>query len=329
MRRLPRHHRLTTAVVSLLTNLLNEQNIEYLSITGRSKVMSSALEKIERKKYSNAREQLTDLSGIRVITYLESQATQITEKIRNFFEVDEDNSLDRASMLGSDRIGYRSAHFVCTLGKVRGSLPEYESLADLKFEIQVRTVLQHAWAELAHDRSFKFAPGLPSPIQRKLNLYSGMLEVVDSAFDAIAKEIDEYSASIERSTVGELSNVEISSISLERYIKSIEDKFAIKLPRNNIDHEVLAELRHFGLNTIGDLEAMSPEEYVRLSKELNVADTNIGFLRGLMMYDNIEKYFSGPVHWTGIGPEDVELLSKKYGENKVSRILRDHSIDVF
>jgi ppGpp synthetase/RelA/SpoT-type nucleotidyltranferase len=319
---------LTTAVVSLLTNLLNENNIEYLSIAGRPKGMNSALEKIERKKYSNPREQLTDLSGIRVITYLESQVTQITESVRKVFEVDESNSLDRTSMLGADRIGYRSAHFVCTLGKVRGSLPEYEALADLKFEIQVRTVLQHAWAELAHDRSFKFAPGLPSPIQRKLNLYSGMLEVVDSAFDAIAKEIDEYSVSIERSTVDELSNVEISSISLEKYISSIERKFDLHLPRVGVDNDLLGELAHFGLSTIGDLEGISSDEYIKLSKQLDVDNTEIGFLRGIMIYKDIDKYFSGPIRWTAIDPRDVELLSKKYGAEKVANILREHSIDV-
>ena len=157
---LPRHERLTRAVVSLLENMLIEKKIEYLSVTGRTKTLESALEKINRKKYGDAEDRLTDLSGVRVITYLESQVTEATDTIRLLFDVDEKNSLDRSRVLGSDKMGYRSAHFVCTLGKAREGLPEYEMLGQLKFEIQVRTVLQHAWAELAHDRSFKFGPGL-------------------------------------------------------------------------------------------------------------------------------------------------------------------------
>jgi putative GTP pyrophosphokinase len=159
---LPKHERLTTAVVSLLENLLKKKKIEFLNVAGRTKTSQSATEKIRRKKYKNISAQLTDISGIRVITYLEENVSHICSIIRSLFDVDEANSLDRSTILGHDRIGYRSTHFVCSLGKQRSGLPEYESLGDLKFEIQVRTVLQHAWAELAHDRSFKFGTALPS-----------------------------------------------------------------------------------------------------------------------------------------------------------------------
>ncbi|MGA8612967.1 MAG: RelA/SpoT domain-containing protein [Xanthobacteraceae bacterium] len=172
---LPRHQRLTAGAQSLLENMLKKERIDFLSVTGRTKTTEGALEKIRRKEYRSPEQQLTDLSGIRVITYLEEQVDQISEVIRELFDIDEKNSLDRTEILGDDRVGYRSTHFVCTLGKKRAELPEYEAIGSLKFEVQVRTVLQHAWAELAHDRSFKFGAALPTKIQRKLNLYSGML----------------------------------------------------------------------------------------------------------------------------------------------------------
>src|SRR5262249_23720633 len=155
--------------------------IAFLNVTSRVKDLQSTLEKIGRKAYTNPKIQLTDLSGIRVVTYLEGDVAQVSKIVRSLFEIDEGNSLDRAAILGSDRIGYRSTHFVCTLGKARATLPENESIGELKFEVQVRTVLQHAWAELAHDRSFKFGAVLPQKIARKLNLHSGLLEIVDSA----------------------------------------------------------------------------------------------------------------------------------------------------
>src|SRR5262249_14104459 len=155
-------------------------------VSCRVKSIESAIEKIARKEYTNPVKQITDLSGIRVITYLEEQVSAVSAVVKELFEVDAKNSLDRTEILGEDRVGYRSTHFVCKLGKKRLQLPEYQALGDLKFEIQIRTVLQHAWAELAHDRSFKFGAALPAIIQRKLNLYSGLLEIADSAFDEIS-----------------------------------------------------------------------------------------------------------------------------------------------
>ena len=81
--------------------------------------------------------------------------------ITGSFNIDEKNSLDKKILLASDQIGYRSVHFVCDLGAQRSGLPEFKDLGGLKFEIQVRTVLQHAWAELAHDRNYKFSGTLP------------------------------------------------------------------------------------------------------------------------------------------------------------------------
>lgn len=167
---MPQHARLTATVAALIENLIKRCGIEYLSVTSRTKELDSAHEKILRKEYDDPPRQITDLTGIRVITYLETQVAEIEKLIRASFSVDEANSMDRSSVLGDDRVGYRSTHFVCTLGHNRTSLPEYDEVSDLPFEIQVRTVLQHAWAELAHDRSFKFGAPLPKSIRRKIRV---------------------------------------------------------------------------------------------------------------------------------------------------------------
>jgi putative GTP pyrophosphokinase len=126
---LVQHRQLTPAVVVLLKNVLSRSSIEYLSVTGRTKEIASTEAKIRLKKYTRPETQLTDLSGIRVITFLETQVKAISDLIRATFDVDEKNSLDRASHLGDDRIGYRSTHFVCTLGQSRRGLREYEALS--------------------------------------------------------------------------------------------------------------------------------------------------------------------------------------------------------
>jgi putative GTP pyrophosphokinase len=57
------------------------------------------MEKCSRKSYSNPREEMTDISGIRIITFLESQVAQIIELVRANFDVDEKNSLDKRRFL--------------------------------------------------------------------------------------------------------------------------------------------------------------------------------------------------------------------------------------
>lgn len=173
---------LATLVATTLTSLLRSKNVGILSITSRAKDVASLTEKIRRKDYKTPEDEISDLAGIRVIAYLETEIISIIETIKDTFEVIDCESLDKSRELGTDRIGYRSFHFVCRLGAERDLLPEYKPYKGLKFEIQVRTVLQHAWAEIEHDRNYKFAGVLPPEIRRRLFLIAGMLELADREF---------------------------------------------------------------------------------------------------------------------------------------------------
>jgi ppGpp synthetase/RelA/SpoT-type nucleotidyltranferase len=318
---IPLHERLSAAVASLIENILRKNEIEYLNITARTKDIEGALEKIRRKEYANPQEQLTDLSGMRVVTYLEEQATQIAGVVKELFQVDEANSHDRSADLGEDKMGYRSTHFVCTLGKERGALPEYEGIGNLKFEIQVRTVLQHAWAELAHDRSFKFGVALPAKIQRKLNLYSGMLEIVDGAFDEIAREIDQYKLSLERKTVEQISATDINSISVAKFISEVGAQLNAHF-EDNTDETVLGELKQYGVNTIGDLESLMTNEFKTVYSNFSMSRTSTGLLRHLMMYSDLDKYFGSGRHFDSMSPYTIRFLETKYRNDEVRQWLK-------
>jgi putative GTP pyrophosphokinase len=161
----------------------------------------------------------------------------------------------------------------------------------MKFEIQLRTVLQHAWAELAHDRSFKFSPGLPQNIQRKLNLYSGMLEVVDSAFDSIAKDIEDYKHNLSMLSPSEIEEEELNRLSLDKIIQEVVNKNELKIKDTKTDGIILNELRRFGILKINDLSKILTDEFFLDYKKFASQTTVIGFLRDLMMFSDIDKYF--------------------------------------
>jgi GTP pyrophosphokinase len=92
---LPKHKTLTNTVVSIVESLLEHNDIDYLAVSGRTKDAKSIKEKISRKSYQHPDKQITDLSGIRIIAYFESDVDRISKLIESSFNVDEENSLSK------------------------------------------------------------------------------------------------------------------------------------------------------------------------------------------------------------------------------------------
>lgn len=290
---IPKQERLTDAVVTIIGNLLRSEGIEFLSVSGRTKTKSSILEKITRKGYKDPSKQLTDLSGIRIIVYFESDVTKLSDLISNSFEVDNENSLNQDARLSVDQIGYRSVHFVCGLGKERVKLPEFFGLEGLKFEFQVRTILQHAWAELAHDRNYKFSGKLPPDIERNLFLYAGMLEIADKGFNELSQKIDAYIKSVHIQAGQGKLNFDLDSISLPEFVENWAKNEGIDLEENSHKVEyvkLLNELNAVGISKAFELLAIIPKNYSQIYKSENYRSTIYGVVRDWMLISNWKKY---------------------------------------
>src|SRR5690606_2630134 len=109
------------------------------------------------------------------------------EIIKPLFVIDPDHSIDKTKELGTDKVGYRSIHYVAKLTNERLILPEYQKFRDLSFEIQIRTIIEHAWADISHERNYKFNGVLPpeNDIERRFSLAAVTLELVDREFDSL------------------------------------------------------------------------------------------------------------------------------------------------
>ena len=57
--------------------------------------------------------------------------------------------------LEPDRFGYRSRHFIVSVNREWLKAPNYRGLSGLKAEIQVRTILMHAWADVEYKLAYK------------------------------------------------------------------------------------------------------------------------------------------------------------------------------
>jgi putative GTP pyrophosphokinase len=91
-----------------------------------------------------------------------------------------------------------------------------------------------------------------------------------------------------------------------------------------VPSDLIEELKTYGIGKIGQLEALVTGEFVENYKATMRENTNIGLMRDVMMYHDIDKYFSGPIHWGATSPETVDLLSSKYDREKVERLFEEH-----
>lgn len=322
---------LTKIACGTIEGLLKEKQIDHLSVTGRAKSLDGLLEKMQRKEYSNPKTDVHDLAGIRVITYIESDVEKAVHLVRSAFNVHPDKSLDKTTELGVDRIGYRSVHLVCDFGASRASLPEYAPYEGMLLEVQIRTVLQHAWAEIEHDRNYKFGGVLPARIERRLHLAAGTLEMVDYEFDALAKAIDEHSRMVAHETKKGNLDIPIDTPGLEEFMRTKfqgEDWVNLSKPR---DFEVVPELKRFGLTTLAEVDALLTPTLLTATKKEHKTTTGIGLLRAAMMYSDIVRYFTFAWQhsWKGMDEEGVRVLELKYPAKKLNTLLNKHNIDIF
>jgi putative GTP pyrophosphokinase len=164
--------------------------------------------------------EIRDLAGVRVITFFPKTVDEVCQCINEEFEVVE--RVDHtASALKEDRLGYQSVHLLVKLANNRKALPEYRRFDSLVAEIQVRTIMQHAWAEIEHDIRYKSTAAIPKAISRRFMTLAGLLEVADREFQAIQEEDASIRANA-RSLIAEnrLSEVEITPDSLRAYLNS-------------------------------------------------------------------------------------------------------------
>ncbi|ACL76180.1 GTP pyrophosphokinase [Ruminiclostridium cellulolyticum] len=178
-----RYYNFSEQLSDVIKSILNSEGIQYHTITFRVKDIDSLVKKIEKKKYKDPINQITDFSGLRIIAYTNSDVNKICYLLENEFCIDYINSNNKNLLLNVDKVGYRSIHYIVMYGSERLHLGEYKDFKDFKCEVQVRTLLEHAWAEIEHDRIYKSQYDIPDNLKRKFNLQSGNLELIDNEFD--------------------------------------------------------------------------------------------------------------------------------------------------
>ncbi len=163
---------------TLIGSMLDEAGINYLTIEGRAKSIESFAEKATRSKdgrplYADPLGDIGDQLGIRVITYVRDDVEAVAGLLAEQVPVLDDRDFGELTA-SQGRFGYASRHLQLEIdGRVA--------------QVQLRTVLQHAWAEFEHDIRYKgtVPPEHTSEFDRRFTLAAGLLELADQEFSAI------------------------------------------------------------------------------------------------------------------------------------------------
>ncbi|GAB3076005.1 GTP pyrophosphokinase [Phycicoccus sp. Root563] len=178
--------------VAMVTALLDDAGINYVSVTGRAKSVASFAGKAARTGpdgdplYGDPIEQITDQVGVRVVTYLRDDVTAVADLLSDQLSVLDDRDLGQETAR-QGRFGYASRHLLVAIDRIKGAPAQYDSLKGFSASVQVRTILQHAWAEFEHDIRYKGT--IPeehvSDLDRRFTLAAGLLELADREFSEI------------------------------------------------------------------------------------------------------------------------------------------------
>lgn len=252
---LPTLERLKDEVLKTLREALDKNGLIVTTVEGRVKTEESLAGKLALKggKYASLSD-VTDLVGARIVTFYTDDVDRIAAMAEQLFDIDWENSVDKRTLHQLDSFGYNSLHYICRV-------PGY----DFRFELQLRTTLQHAWAAINHDTGYKSGIEIPREYVRRINRLAGLLELADDEFSRIRTDINDYRRRVQQLVQnGKLDDVQLDGDTFRSYLQarpfdSLNKRIA-SINQAEIQEvpliRYLRVFKDFGCNTLGDVQRL-------------------------------------------------------------------------
>ena len=296
---IPMFEEMRKVVEQALRDMARKNNIYLTGLESRVKAIDSLAGKLELKggKY-NMISDLTDLVGARVITFYIDEIDKVAALVDKVFEVDWKNSVDKRKMHELDSFGYNSLHYICSIPKSLYYNEKYPEINEFRFEVQMRSALQHVWATLNHDTGYKTGVEVPYEYLRNMNRLAGMLELADEQFSLIRSGINDYRRKVQALVHdGNFDDVKLDGDTFKSYLRlkpfaQLTTKIA-SLNQAEV-HETssmqyLAALKLLGLKTLGDVDRMksqySDDAYQLAAYQL--ANTDLDIISSTIAIQNL------------------------------------------
>ena len=253
--------KLLNTIISHTREALTKGDIEVTAIEGRVKRRDKLIGKLIRKgqKY-HCLDDVTDLVGIRIITLFSDDVDRVAAYMEKMFNVDWNESIDKRKMHAMSSFGYNSLHYICRMPMALCEAEGCPELHELRFEIQMRSTLQHVWAAMNHDLGYKSEIETPPEYMRMFGRLAGMLELADEEFSRIRISVAAYRRRMkDLIQAGELSEVLLDGDTFATYIAN--------KPFDNLTRRIAA------INQ-GEIREMSFEPFYPLLKEAGMKTLN-------------------------------------------------------
>jgi len=274
----PSLEELAKEAYDLLRQALRDQGIYVTAIEHRVKTEKSLAGKLELKgaKYKSI-DDVTDLVGLRVITFYTDEVDKVAAIAKRVFDIDWQESVDKRKLHQLDAFGYNSLHYICRLKQ-----------GSPRFELQMRTALQHVWSTIEHDTGYKGDVKIPREYMRQFSRLAGMLELVDDEFSRLRLVLTDYRRQIQALVKnGQLDNVPLSADSFRSFLDLHPfDRLNRRIAAVN-QAEIypvslmpyLRVLESFGLETLGDVQHLiddnSDDAHLLALSQLAITDLDI------------------------------------------------------
>ena len=283
------YERLSHLADEALRHALDAQHVKVTAMEHRIKTESSLAGKLELKggKYQTL-DDVTDIVGLRVVTFYSADVDKVAAIVNEAFVVDRRNSVDKRKQHRLDSFGYNSLHYICRLPKTIVDDPEMPLLNELRFEIQMRTALQHVWSTLDHDTGYKGDVKIPHEYMRQFNRMAGMLELMDEEFSRLRNVLVDYRRQmLALEASGQLDNVDLNADTFRRYLEAHPfDRLNQRIAAINQAElypvpimPYLQVLQDLGMETLGEVnrlvEEYSDDAYRLAVSQLGATDLDI------------------------------------------------------
>ena len=285
---LPTLEKMKDAVLAKLQKALLRSGLIVTTMEARVKTEGSLTGKLALKgaKYATLSD-ITDLVGARIVTFYTDDVDRIASMAEKLFEIDWANSVDKRKLHQLDSFGYNSLHYICRL-------PGY----DYRFELQMRTTLQHAWAAINHDTGYKSGIEIPREYMRRMNRLAGILEMADDEFSRIRTELTDYRRRVHTLVQnGKLDDVLLDGDTFRSYLQlgtlDILNKRIAAINQAEIQDapfaQYLSVLTALNCNTLGDVDRLIKryEEDAYLLARHQLGNTDLDIISSAIGLQNI------------------------------------------
>jgi putative GTP pyrophosphokinase len=203
---------------ALLRKCLQSAGVRFQMIQARVKDGEKLRDKyLDPKKNYQSLSDITDLAAIRVITYYEDEVDRAAEIIKREFEVDPDKSVDKRET-DPEKFGYYALNLICRYSHARVAHVEYSEFTGIPFEVQITSILRHAWSEIEHPW-YDLKEAFPSEIRRRFARMAALLEIAESEFLALRKVQSDYIESVRVRVAAAVPTVTLDAVSLRLFIQ--------------------------------------------------------------------------------------------------------------